>query len=149
MARQRMKGFGDDSQSVAQCAAKAPPRSFHPPLSSHPFLPLLHRHTQPFHIQSVSGLLLADIAGWREKMKRMMVGARAVRRYRSLACVFSCSTSSLSLICTSSSSSLDDERSCRLWCYPLGVLRVEENSPSLGPVHQPNEKWQEWRREQF
>lgn len=59
-----MKGFGNDSQSVAQCAAKAPRWSFHP--FNPPFLLLLPEHIQPFHIQFMSSLLVVNIAGYIE-----------------------------------------------------------------------------------
>lgn len=59
MACQYMKGFGNDSQSVVQCAAKAPLWRFHPfnPL----FLPLSPEYIQPFHIQSASSLLAVNV----------------------------------------------------------------------------------------
>lgn len=61
MACQWMKGLGNDSQSVVQCAAKAPLWRFHP--FKPPFLLLLPEHIQPFHIQSMSSLVGVDIAG--------------------------------------------------------------------------------------
>lgn len=54
-----MKGFGNDSQSIAKCAAKASLWNFHP--LSAPFLLLMPEHIQPFQIKSLSRLWVLQV----------------------------------------------------------------------------------------